>query len=227
MTAQIGAPVRRREDFRFITGQGMYVDDINRPGQAYAVFVRSPHAHAKIRKIDTAAAKAAPGVVAVFTGKDTSGDKVGGLICGWVVKGKDGQPHKAPAHPVLAVDAVRYVGDHVAVVIADSLGQARDAAELVDVDYEVLTPVVDPVAALKGGAPQLHGEAAPGNLCYDWELGDKAAVDAAFKNAAHVAKLDLHNNRLVPNPMEPRSAIGEYDRASDSLTCYSTSQNPH
>ncbi len=226
MTAQIGTSVRRREDFRFITGQGTYVDDINRPGQAYAVFVRSPHAFAKIKSVNTAAAAKAPGVVAVFTGKDTTADKVGGLICGWVVKGKDGQPHKAPAHPVLAVDTVRYVGDHVAVVIADTLAQARDAAELVEVDYDVQTPVIDPIAAAKPGAPLLHADA-PGNICYDWELGDKAATDAAFKNAAHVVKLDLYNNRLIPNAMEPRSAIGEYDRATDTLTCYSTSQNPH
>ncbi len=226
MALQMGASVRRVEDYRFITGQGTYVDDINRPGQSYAVFVRSPHAHAKIKSVDTSKAAKAPGVVAVFTGKDTSADKVGGLICGWVVKGKDGQPHKAPAHPVLAVDTVRYVGDHVAMVIADTLGQARDAAELVEVDYDVLAPVVDPVGATKAGAPLLHADA-PGNICYDWELGDKAATEAAFKNAAHVVKLDLYNNRLIPNAMEPRAAIGEYDRATDTLTCYSTSQNPH
>lgn len=223
--AQIGSPVRRVEDFRFITGQGNYTDDINRPGQTHAVFVRSPHAFARIKKIDTAAAKASPGVVAVFTGADTSADKVGGLICGWTVKGKTGEPHKAPAHPVLAVDTVRYVGDHVAVVIAESLAQAKDAAEKVTVDYEVLKPVIDTAAANKPGAPQLHADA-PGNLCYDWELGDKAAVDAAMKGAAHVTKFDLVNNRLIPNAMEPRAAIGEYDRATDQLTCYSTSQNP-
>ena len=223
--ATVGQPVRRLEDYRFITGQGTYVDDINRPGQSHAVFVRSPHAHAKINKINTAKAAAAPGVVAIFTGKDTQEAKIGTLICGWTVKGKDGQPHKAPPHWVLATDTVRYVGDHVAVVIAESLQQARDAAELVEVDYQTLAPVVDPVAAAKPGAPQLHAEA-PGNICYDWELGDKAATDAAFKKAAHVTKLDLVNNRLIPNAMEPRAAIGEYDRATDTMVCYSTSQNP-
>jgi carbon-monoxide dehydrogenase large subunit len=223
--ATVGQPVRRLEDYRFITGQGTYVDDINRPGQTYAVFVRSPHAHAKITKVNTAKAAAAPGVVAIFTGKDTQEAKIGSLICGWTVKGKTGEPHKAPPHWVLATDTVRYVGDHVAVVIAESLQQARDAAELVDVDYQTLTPVIDPVAAAKAGAPQLHAEA-PGNICYDWELGDKAATEAAFKNAAHVTKLDLVNNRLIPNAMEPRAAIGEYDRASDTMVCYSTSQNP-
>ena len=222
----IGAAVRRKEDFRFITGAGHYTDDINRPGQVHAYFVRSPHAFAKIKNVDITAAAAAPGVVAIFTGADLAAAKVGSLICGWTVKGKDGQPHKAPAHPPLAVDTVRYVGDHVAVVIAESLTQAKDAAERVVVDYEVLAPVTSPMGALKPGAPQVHGDVA-GNLCYDWELGDKAATDAAFAKAAHVTHLEFINNRLIPNAMEPRAAIGEYDIGTDSYTCYSTSQNPH
>jgi carbon-monoxide dehydrogenase large subunit len=222
----IGAPVRRKEDYRFITGQGTYTDDINRPGQAYAYFLRSPHAHAKIRKIDTSAAKSSPGVLGVFTGADLAADKVGGLICGWTVTGKDGTPHKAPPHPVIAVDTVRCVGDQVALVVAETREQARDAAEKISVDYQELPAVVDPAATIKPGAPQLHAEA-PGNLCYDWDFGDKAATEAAFSKAAHVVKLDLVNNRLSPNAMEPRVAIGEYDRATDTLTCYSTSQNPH
>ena len=222
----IGAAVRRKEDFRFITGAGHYTDDINRPGQVHAYFVRSPHAFAKIKNVDIKAAAAAPGVVAIFTGADLAAAKVGSLICGWTVKGKDGQPHKAPAHPPLAVDTVRYVGDHVAVVIAESLTQAKDAAERVVVDYEVLAPVTSPMGALKPGAPQVHGDVA-GNLCYDWELGDKAATDAAFAKAAHVTHLEFINNRLIPNAMEPRAAIGEYDIGTDSYTCYSTSQNPH
>jgi carbon-monoxide dehydrogenase large subunit len=222
----IGAPVRRTEDFRFLTGQGRYLDDINRPGQAYAYFLRSPHAHAKIRGIDVTAAKDAPGVVAVFTGADVAADKVGGLICGWVVTDRNGQPHKAPPHPALAIDTVRYVGDHVAVVIAESVAQAKDAAELIQVDYEILPAVVDTARAMDPDAPQLHADV-PSNLCYDWELGDKAAVEAAFAKADHVTKLDLVNNRLIPNAMEPRAAIGEYDSGTGEYTCYSTSQNPH
>ncbi len=222
----IGASVRRTEDYRFLTGRGKYVDDINRPGQTYAVFVRSPHAHAKIRKVDTAAAAKAPGVVAVFTGADTAADKVGGLICGWTVTDRNGNPHKAPGHPVLASDKVRYVGDHVAVVIAETVAQAKDAAELVEVDYDILTAVVDLAKTVQPGTQLVHDDA-PGNLCYDWALGDKAATDAAFAQAAHVTKLDLVNNRLIPNAIEPRAAIGEYDESMDSFTCYSTSQNPH
>lgn len=227
MTNQgIGQSVRRKEDFRFITGQGHYTDDINRPGQLYAAFLRSPHAFAKIRAIRADAAKKMPGVVAVFTGQDVAADKVGGLICGWTVKDKKGEPHKAPKHDIIAVDHVRHVGDQVAVVIAESLTQAKDAVEAIEVDYDVLTPVVDVVTALKPGAPQVHPDA-PGNLCYDWEFGDKAATEAAFAKAAHVTKIDLLNNRLSPNPMEPRSAIAEYDPGADTTTVYTTSQNPH
>ncbi len=222
----IGAAVRRKEDFRFLTGKGHYTDDINRPGQVYAYFLRSPHAFARIRKIDTDAAKAAPGVIAVYTGADTAAGKVGGLPCGWVVKGKTGEPHKAPAHPPLAVDTVRYVGDHVAVVIAESRAEAKDAAERIVVDYEVLKPVIGVADAIKPGAPQVHSDV-PGNICYDWEIGDKAATDAAFAKAAHVAKIDLVNNRLIPNAMEPRAAICEYDAGIDSYTCFVTNQNPH
>ena len=224
--ATIGTPVRRREDYRFLIGRGTYTDDINRPGQLYAYILRSPHAHARITAIDTAAAQAAPGVVAVYTGKDMTADRVGGLPCGWQVHSKDGSPMVEPPHPVLAVDRVRHVGDPVAVVIADTLAQARDAAELVSVDYLEEPAVVDPVEALKPGAPQVRDEA-PGNLCYDWHLGDLAAVDAAIGKAARVVRLDLTNNRLVPNAMEPRAAIGEFNRATGEYTLYTTSQNPH
>jgi len=227
MTDQgIGASVKRKEDLRFITGQGQYVDDINRHGQSYAVFVRSPHAHATIKNIDISAAKAAPGVLGIFTGADIAKDKVGGLICGWMIHSKDGSPMKAGPHPALAQGKVRYVGDHVAVVIADTLMQARDAAELVSVDYDVHAPVVDLGKAQAAGQPQVHAEA-PGNTVYQWHLGDKAAVDEAFAKAAHVTKLDIVNNRLIPNAMEPRAAIGEYDRGQDAFTLYTTSQNPH
>jgi carbon-monoxide dehydrogenase large subunit len=223
----IGQPVRRREDYRFLTGQGTYTDDINRTGQLYAFILRSPHANARINSIDTSGAVSAPGVVAVFTGKDLAADNIGGLPCGWLINSKDGSPMKEPPHPVLAVDRVRHVGDPVAVVIAESLGQARDAAENIGVDYAIESAVVDVVDALKPGAPQVWGDEAPGNVCYDWALGDATAVDAAIGKAARVVKLDLVNNRLVPNAMEPRAAIGEFDRATGEHILYTTSQNPH
>ena len=222
----IGAPVRRREDYRFLTGQGTYTDDINRPGQLYAYILRSPHASAKLSGIDTSGAASAPGVVAVFTGPDMAKDNIGGLPCGWLITSKDGSPMKEPPHPVLAVDRVRHVGDPVAVVIAETFPQARDAAEKIAVDYTVEAAVVDLLEALKPGAPQLWPEA-PGNICYDWHLGDAAAVETAIGKAAKIVKLDLVNNRLVANAMEPRAAIGEYDRATGEHTLYTTSQNPH
>ena len=223
---KIGASVRRKEDQRFITGKGRYVDDISRPGQAHAYFLRSPHAHAKIVSIDLAAAKGMPGVVAIYTGADIAADKVGGLICGWMIHSKDGSPMKAGPHPALALDTVRYVGDHVAVVIADTGEQAKDAAEKIDVVYEVRPAVADVGVAQQPGKPQVHAEA-PNNTVYDWHLGDKAATDAAFARAKHVTKLDIINNRLVPNAMEPRAAIGEYDPGDEIFTLYTTSQNPH
>ena len=220
----IGARVVRKEDQRFVTGKGRYTDDINQSGQAYAVFVRSPHPHAKINGIDKAAAEAMPGVLAVLTGEDVAADKLGNLICGWLVKSKDGSPMKMGPHPLLAQGKARYVGDRVAVVVAETLAKARDAAEAVEVDYTVLDSVASVGEAHRG--PLVHDEVAD-NLIYDWELGDKAAVDAAFAGAAHVTRIDLVNNRLVPNPMEPRAAIGHYDTGMDSYTCYVTSQNPH
>jgi carbon-monoxide dehydrogenase large subunit len=228
MTAEtgIGASVKRKEDRRFLTGKGRYTDDISQPGQLYAYFLRSPHAHAKIDRIDTSAAKSAPGVAAVLTGAEVGADKVGGLICGWVVKGKSGEPHKAPPHPVLAIGKVRYVGDPVALVVAASLAAAKDAADKIVVDYAPLPASVDLAKTLNKGASQLHDEA-PGNLIYDWGIGDEAATNAAFAKAAHVTKLDLVNNRLIPNAIEPRAAVASYDTGSDSHTLYITSQNPH
>jgi CO/xanthine dehydrogenase Mo-binding subunit len=222
----IGASVKRKEDHRFITGKGRYVDDVNRPGQAYAHFLRSPHAHATIDKIDASAALASPGVVAVFTGEDIAADKIGGLICGWMIHSKDGSPMKAGPHPVLAQGKVRYVGDHVAVVIADTYAQAREAAEKIVVDYGVLPAAMDLRAVTQPGAAQIH-EVSANNTVYNWHLGDKAATDAAFAAAKHVTKLDLVNNRLIPNAMEPRAAVGEYDAGTDGLTLFTTSQNPH
>jgi carbon-monoxide dehydrogenase large subunit len=222
----IGAAVRRKEDRRFITGTGHYTDDINRPGQAFAYFVRSPHAHATIKAIDTKAGSAMPGVLAVLTGAQLAGDKIGDLICGWMIHSKDGSPMKMAAHPVLANGKACHVGDAVAVVIGETLAQARDAAEKVKVDYAVLPAVADPAAAQKQGAPLIH-DIAPQNTIYQWSLGDAKAADAAFKSAKHVTKLDIVNNRLVPNAIEPRAAIGEYDSGTGTFTLWNTTQNPH
>jgi len=222
----IGARIERKEDYRFLTGAGQYTDDVTLPHQTYAAFVRSPHAHAKIKSIKADKAKKAPGVLAIYTGEDVAAAKLGGLPCGWLITDVNGQPMKEPPHPVLAQGKVRYVGDQVAVVVAETLEQARDAAELVQVDYEVLPAVADGRLARAKGAPQLH-DIAPDNTCYVWSLGDKAAVDAAFAKAAHVTKLDFVNNRLIPNAIEPRAANGSYSRADDSYTLYVANQNPH
>src|SRR5215813_6288918 len=190
----IGAAVRRKEDHRFITGKGHYTDDVNRPGQTHAYFLRSPHAHAKIKSIDAKAAMAMPGVLAVLTGAQLAADKIGSLICGWMIHSKDGSQMKMAPHPAIAHGKANHVGDAVAVVIAETLAQAKDAAEKVKVDYEVLPAVADPAKAQ--GAPQIH-EVAPRNTIYQWHLGDAKATDAAFKAAKHVTRLDLVNNRLV------------------------------
>jgi carbon-monoxide dehydrogenase large subunit len=220
----IGESVLRKEDYRFLTGAGQYTDDITLPRMAHAVFVRSPHAHALVKSVNTSAARSAPGVIGVLEGKDVANDKINGLPCGWLITSTDGQPMKEPPHPILALDKVRYVGDHVVMVVAETLEQAKNAAELVEVDYEPLSAVVD-VRDAKGGAA-LH-DIAPDNHCYKWAIGDKALVDAAFNGAAHITKLDLINNRLVPNAMEPRAAIGSYSRANDDYTLYVSNQNPH
>ena len=222
----IGARVVRKEDKRFITGKGRYVDDIKLTGMTHAHFIRSPHAHAKVKGIDSSAALKMPGVVAVLTGKQIVDDKVGNLICGWAITSKDGSPMKMGAWPAMAPETVRFVGQAVAVVIAESKNLARDAAEAVVVDYEELPAVADMQAAIKPGAPQLHPEA-PGNQVYDWVIGDEGATDAAFAKAANVVKLDVTNNRLAPNAMEPRAAIADYDAAEEHFTLYTTSQNPH
>ncbi|MBB4382129.1 xanthine dehydrogenase, molybdenum binding subunit apoprotein [Bradyrhizobium sp. Rc3b] len=222
----IGARVVRKEDKRFITGKGRYVDDIKLVGMTHAHFIRSPHAHAKVKGIDSSAALKMPGVVAVLTGREIVDDKVGNLICGWAITSKDGSPMKMGAWPAMAPETVRFVGQAVAVVIAESKNLARDAAEAVAVDYEELPAVADVQAAIKSGAPQLHPEA-PGNQVYDWVIGDEGATDAAFAKAANVVKLDVTNNRLAPNAMEPRAAIADYDAAEEHFTLYTTSQNPH
>ncbi|HEY2186117.1 MAG TPA: xanthine dehydrogenase family protein molybdopterin-binding subunit [Xanthobacteraceae bacterium] len=222
----IGAPVRRKEDHRFITGKAHYTDDINRPGQTCAWLLRSPHAHAKIEGIDCRAARVMPGVLAVLTGADLAADKIGNLICGWMITSKDGSQMKMAPHPPIAHDKANFVGDPVAVVIAETLAQAMDAAEKVKVDYEVLPAAADPAKAQADGVPQIH-EVAPRNTIYRWHIGDAAAAESAFRSANHVTKLELVNNRLVPNAIEPRAAIGEYDAGSDTLTLWNTTQNPH
>src|SRR6195256_795112 len=222
----VGARVVRKEDKRFITGKGRYVDDIRLHGMTYAAFVRSPHAHAKVKSIDVSDAKTKPGVVDVLTGKQIVDDKIGNLICGWMIHSKDGSAMKRGAWPSMAPETVRFVGQAVAVVIAETKNQARDAAEAVVVEYEELPAAADIRAAIKPGAPQLHPEA-PGNVVYDWALGDEAAVKDAFSKAANVVSLELTNNRLVPNAMEPRAAIAEYNDAEEHFTLYTTSQNPH
>ncbi len=222
----IGAAVRRKEDFRFITGKGQYTDDVSRPGQAHIYFVRSPHAHAKIKRIDTKSAAGMPGVVGVVTGAEFAESKLGNLICGWTVLSKDGSPMKMAPHPALAVGKACHVGDAVAVVVADTLAQAKDAAEKIAVDYEVLSAVVDSTKAAAKGAPLIH-DAAPNNTIYNWHLGDHEATAAAFKGAKHVTKLEFINNRLVPNAMEPRAALAEYDSGTQNLTLWNATQNPH
>lgn len=222
----IGAAVRRKEDYRFITGAGLFTDDINRPRQLYAQIIRSPHAHAKINSIDIDQALARTGVTAILTGADMAADGLGGLPCGWGITNTDGTPMAEPAHPPLAVDTVRHVGDQVAVVIAESRVIARDAAEHVIIDYDEL-PSVSNIAAADAEGACLVWDEAPGNVCYNWAIGDKAAVDEAFGNAVHIASIDLENNRLIPNAMEPRVAIGDYDAGRDEYTLYTSSQNPH
>ena len=222
----VGVSVRRKEDNRFLIGKGNYTDDINLVGQTHAVFVRSPHAHATINSIDTSEAAASDGVIAIFTGDDLAADGIGPLICGVTVTSDDGDPHRAPVHSALAQGKVNYVGDHVAIVIAETLGQARDASEKVEVDYGVLSAVTDTSTAADDGQQQIH-DIAPNNVCFNWPFGDKAAVDAAFEGAHKVSSLELINNRMVTNPMEPRAAIAEYNSGTEEITLQLTTQNPH
>ena len=220
----IGSRVERKEDKKFLTGKGRYTSDINLINQTYAYFVRSPHARAAILKVDISKASNSPGVVKVLTGKDLSKDKIGGLICGWKIVSHDGTDMKCPPHPPLASNTVNFVGDHIAVVIAESLDEAKNAAEKVRVDYKVLKAVVNTADAMN--AATIH-EGIDKNLSFDFLLGDKAKTEEAFSQADKVIKLDLVNNRLIPNAMEPRAAIGDYNASSEELTLYTASQNPH
>ncbi|MCR0983838.1 xanthine dehydrogenase family protein molybdopterin-binding subunit [Roseomonas populi] len=222
----IGQSVRRREDQRLLRGQGRYVADMAVPGQAHAAFLRSPHAHARINGLQLDAARGMPGVVAIFTGADQRAAGVGSLPSGWVVRDRDGRPNAEPPHYPLAVDKVRHVGEPLAVVIAETAAEARDAAEAIEVDYAVLEAAADLGTALESAAPRVWDHL-PDNLCCDWEIGDAAAVDAAFARAAHRVRLSLVNNRLVPAPMEPRAAVAVHDTAMGTTTLWTTSQNPH
>ena len=222
----IGASTKRREDVRFLTGNGNYTDDINLRGQAYVHFLRSDVAHGKINKVDTEAASAMPGVLRIFTGADFEG--VGGIPCGWQVTDRFGEVMQEPTHPVLAQGKVRHVGDPIAAIVAETYAQARDAAEAIEYDIDELPAVVNMKDALKEGAPKVHDDL-KNNLCYDWGFVEenKAAVNEAFEKAAHVTTLELVNNRLIANPMEPRVAVGDFNRSTGDHTLYTTSQNPH
>ena len=198
MSKYIGASVKRKEDARFITGRGRYIDDIVLTNMTYAYIVRSPHAHAKIKSINIDQAKAQPGVVAIFTGQDMEADGVGSVPNGWQI----GEDMKEPPHPPLAVGKVRHVGDGVAVVIAEDRYAAKDAAEFVEVEYEILPAVTDATKAIEKGAPAVHDEASD-NVSFVWELGDKDAADSAFKSPHHTTKLEIVNQRLIANAIEP------------------------
>ena len=220
----IGASVKRKEDLRFITGTGRYTADINLPRQKFAVFVRSPYARARIDAIDITDALATPGVLSVLTGADMVADGLGDLPCGWLVKQKDGSDMVSAPHPPLAATVANYVGEPYALVIAESLAAAHQGAEAVVTEFTELDAVVD--VALSAQSEQIH-EGVKDNLAYDWELGEREATDAALASAAHVTRIDLTNNRLIPNAMEPRAALGSYDPATGEHTLYTTSQNPH
>ncbi|SAK51301.1 aldehyde oxidase [Caballeronia pedi] len=222
----IGAGVKRKEDYRFLTGAGQYTDDVVLPQQSYGVFLRSPHAHAKITRIDIEAARKSPGVIGIFTGKDMADENVGGLPCGWLIHSTDGSPMHEPPHPVIAHDKVLHVGDQVALVVAESVKEAKDALELIEVDYDELPATVDTGSASDAGQPLVH-DSVPNNVCYNWGHGDKAKTDAAFAQAAHVTTLDIVNQRLVPNAIEPRAVNASYSKHDESYTVYVANQNPH
>jgi carbon-monoxide dehydrogenase large subunit len=222
----IGQPVRRTEDRRFITGRGRYVDDITLPRQAHGVLLLSPHAHADIIRIDTAAAQAAPGVLCVLTAADIAAEGLGGFPPLFMPEDMGGPPGFRTNRPVLAQDRVRFVGDRVAFVVAETQAQARDAAELIEVEYNPLPALVSVEQAVAEGAAPIW-EACPGNASFTLAFGDKAATDAVFATAPRQVKLKLVNNRLSANAMEPRAAIGVHDSAEDGFTLYTTSQNPH
>jgi aerobic carbon-monoxide dehydrogenase large subunit len=224
----VGQPVRRHEDLRLITGRGRYTDDISLPRMAHAVVLRSNVAHAGIRRVDTTAARQMPGVVLVATGEDIRSDGLGDIPCVTPLVNRDGTPRHDTPRPALASGKVRHVGQPVALVVADSVAAARDAAEAIAVDYEPLPAVTEAKDAIAPGAPQLF-DTIPGNIVFDWDndMGDAKATEAAFARASHVVSLDLVNNRVVVNSMEPRNAIADYDPGSGRSTLYTATQGPH
>ena len=223
---KIGEPVLRVEDARFLTGRARFLDDLRVEGQAYARFVRSPHAHAEIGSIDAAGAAGSPGVLGVMTAVDLEGDGVGAIPCSLRARNRDGSWSDPPPRPLMAGDRVRHVGQVVALVVAETLEQAEDATERIVVSYEPLPANADLARALTADAPSVWDGAAD-NVCIDWEGGDRRAVDRAFASAAHVTTLDLVNNRLTAAPLEPRGAIGEYDSVSGRFTLHATAQYVH
>src|SRR5262249_1745076 len=220
-------PVRREEDLRLITGRGRYTDDITLPRTTHAYVLRSPMAHARITRIDTAAAQKMPGVLLVLTGEDVRADGLGDVPCTIPLVNRDGSPRHDTPRPVLAQGKVRHVGEPVALIVAETLMAARDAAEAVEVQYESLPAGNEAKDANAPRAPQLF-EHIPGNIVFDWDndTSDAAATEAAFVKAAHVVTLELVNNRIVVNSMEPRNAIGDYDPATDRSTLYTATQGP-
>jgi len=220
----IGQAVRRVEDQRFLTGQGRYVDDIDLHSLCHGVTVLSPHAHAKIKRINTAKAKAAPGVLAVLTGTDVAADHLGALTAHLMPEDFGAPKGHRTFQPILNAEYVRFVGDRVAFVVAETLAQARDAADLVEVEYEPLPVVVNLEDSAKEGAPKVWDDNAAGNLAFPLMMGNKDATDAGFAKAKHTASLRLYNNRITASTIEPRACIGDF--ANDSFTLYTSSQNP-
>lgn len=222
----IGQSPRRREDRRFVTGQGAYLDDLRFDRLAQAVVLRSPHAHARIRSIDVEAARRAPGVLAVLTATEATADGLKPFRPYAETNTQTGEPFAFAPQPLLAYDKVRFVGEPVALVVAETKAQALDAAELIEVDYEALPAITTAEAARASDAPQLSAEI-PANTCLDWRTGDIAGADTAFARAAHVVSLTLGNHRVVTNPMEPRGAVGSFDPATGRYTLHVSSQNIH
>jgi aerobic carbon-monoxide dehydrogenase large subunit len=222
----IGQPVQRVEDRRFLTGRGRYVDDIILPRQAHGAVVLSPHAHARIRRVDLSRAKGAPGVLSILTGADVQAEKLGGLPPLFMPEDVGGPKGYRTFRPILVADKVRHVGDRVAFVVAETTAQARDAAQLIDVQYEPLPAVVAVEDAVREGAPTVWDDNA-GNVAVRLMMGNKEATDAAFARARHVVSVRVENNRLSANSLEPRGAIGDYDTGDGSFTLYTSTQNPH
>src|SRR5262245_48368494 len=230
MPATIGQPLRRKEDLRLLTGGGRFSDDVSLPGQAYAVMVRSPHAHARIRAVDTAKAGAMPGVLAVLTAADAAADGVKPIPHTPIpmkppadieLRNRDGSPHGYAPHPLLAADRVRHVGEQVAMVVAETVAAARDAAERVAVEYEPLAAVVAGKDAVEPQAVRLYDEVA--NVCVDADVGDPAGTAAAFARAAHIVRLDTLVQRVTGVPLDARAAVGSYDAATGRYTLHAGS----